>query len=153
MTDITSLQSDLLAQIAAAGDEAALEAVRVAALGKKGAISELMKTLGGMSPEDRKVQGPLLNGLRDAVTEAIARKKTSLGDAALEARLASETIDVTLPPRPENAGTVHPISQVLEEVTAGATTFRDWPMDRGRSPRLFHCCSCWVVMPYLREMP
>src|SRR5690606_38231599 len=96
MTDIASLQSDLLAQIAAAGDEAALEAVRVAALGKKGSISELMKTLGGMSPEERKVQGPLLNGLRDAVTEAIARKKVSLGDAALEQRLASETIDVTL---------------------------------------------------------
>jgi phenylalanyl-tRNA synthetase alpha chain len=118
LTDASSLQSDLLAQIAAAGDEAALEAVRVAALGKKGAISELMKTLGGMSPEEKKTQGPLLNGLRDAVTEAIARKKSSLGDAALEARLVTETIDVTLPPRPENAGTVHPISQVLEEVTA-----------------------------------
>ena len=118
MTDVSSLQSDLLAQIAAAGDEAALEAVRVAALGKKGSISELMKTLGGMSPEEKKTQGPLLNGLRDTVTEAIARKKSSLGDAALELRLASEAIDVTLPPRPENAGTVHPISQVLEEVTA-----------------------------------
>jgi phenylalanyl-tRNA synthetase alpha chain len=118
LTDASSLQSELLAQIAAAGDEAALEAVRVAALGKKGAISELMKPLGGMSPEEKKIQGPLLNGLRDTVTEAIAARKSSLGDAALEQRLASETIDVTLPPRPENAGTVHPISQVLEEVTA-----------------------------------
>src|SRR5476649_606711 len=108
MTDISSLQSDILAQVAASGDEAALEAVRVAALGKKGSISELMKTLGAMSPDERKIQGPLLNGLRDAVTEAIAARKASLGDAALEQRLATETIDVTLPPRPDNTGTVHP---------------------------------------------
>ena len=117
MTDAASLQSDLLAQVANAADEAALEAVRLAALGKKGSISELMKTLGALSPEERKVQGPLLNGLRDAVAHAIAARKSALGDAALEQRLATETIDVTLPPRPENSGTVHPISQVLEEVT------------------------------------
>ena len=118
MTDIASLQSEILAQVTGAGDEAALEAVRVAALGKKGSISELMKTLGGMSPEDRKTQGPLLNGLRDAVTEAIAARKAGLSDAALDARLASEKIDVTLPPRAQAQGSVHPISQVLEEITA-----------------------------------
>jgi phenylalanyl-tRNA synthetase alpha chain len=118
LSDIASLQSDLLTQIANAADEAALEAVRVSALGKKGSVSELMKTLGAMSPDERKVQGPLLNGLRDGVAGAIAARKAQLGDAALEARLASETIDVTLPPPPENSGTVHPISQVLEEVTA-----------------------------------
>jgi len=118
MTDIAALQSDILAQVTGAGDEAALEAVRVAALGKKGSISELMKTLGAMSPEDRKTQGPLLNGLRDAVTDAIAARKAALGDAALDARLASEKIDVTLPPRAQAQGSVHPISQVLEEITA-----------------------------------
>jgi phenylalanyl-tRNA synthetase alpha chain len=118
MTDIAALQSDILAQVTGAGDEAALEAVRVAALGKKGSISELMKTLGGMSPEERKTQGPLLNGLRDAVTDAIAARKAALGDAALDARLASEKIDVTLPPRAQAQGSVHPISQVLEEITA-----------------------------------
>jgi len=118
MTDITKLQSDLLAKIAGASDEAALEAVRVAALGKKGSVSELMKTLGGMSPEERKTQGPLLNSLRDAVTDAIAVRKAALGDVALNARLASEKIDVSLPPRPESQGSVHPISQVLEEITA-----------------------------------
>jgi phenylalanyl-tRNA synthetase alpha chain len=118
LSDIAALQSDLLAQVDAAGDEAALEAVRVAALGKKGSISELMKTLGAMPPDERKVQGPLLNGLRDAVTQALAARKTQLVDAALEQRLAAETIDITLPPRPQNSGTVHPISQVLEEVTA-----------------------------------
>ena len=118
MTDIASLQADILAQVAAAGDETALEAVRVAALGKKGSVSELMKTLGGMSPEERKSQGPLLNGLRDAVADAIAARKAQLGDAALDARLAGEKIDVTLPPRPEAQGSIHPISQVLEEITA-----------------------------------
>ncbi len=117
MADIAKLESELLAQIAAAPDEAALEALRVSALGKKGSVSELMKSLGTMSPEERKTQGPLLNGLRDAVTGAIAARKAALGDIALNARLASEAIDVSLPPRPESQGSVHPISQVLEEIT------------------------------------
>jgi phenylalanyl-tRNA synthetase alpha chain len=116
MTDI--LQSDILAQIAGAADEAALEAVRVATLGKKGSVSALLATMGALSPEERKVQGPRFNGLRDAVTAAIAARKAALADAALDARLTSETLDVTLPARPENSGTVHPISQVLEEVVA-----------------------------------
>ena len=118
MSDIATLQADLLAQISAASDDVALEVVRVSALGTKGSISELMKPLGGMSPDERKVQGPLLNGLRDAVTDALAARKSASADAALEQRLACEAIDVTLPARPENSGTVHPISQVLEEVTA-----------------------------------
>src|ERR1700753_2367295 len=98
MTDIASLQSDLMTQILAAGDEAALEVIRVAALGKKGSVSELLKTLGAMSPDERKVQGPLLNGLRDSVAEAIAARKAELADAALDARLKTETVDVSLPP-------------------------------------------------------
>ena len=118
MTDIAALQSDILAQIAGAADEAALEAVRLATLGKKGSVSALLATMGKLSPEERKVQGPLFNGLRDAVTEAIAARKAQLADAALDARLASELLDVSLPAMPENAGTVHPISQVLDEVIA-----------------------------------
>ena len=118
MSDAASLQSDILAQILGAGDEAALEAIRVAALGKKGSISELLKTLGAMSPDERKVQGPLLNGLRDSVAEAIAARKAQLADAALDARLKTETVDVSLPPRPELQGSVHPIAQVLDEITA-----------------------------------
>jgi len=117
MSDISALQSQILADIQAAPDDAALEAVRLSALGKKGTVSELLKSLGAMSPEERKVQGPLLNGLRDAVTTALAARKAALGDAALDARLASETVDVTLPPRPESQGSVHPISRVLEEIT------------------------------------
>jgi phenylalanyl-tRNA synthetase alpha chain len=118
MTDIAALQSDIMAQISAAADEAALEAVRVNTLGKKGSVSALLATMGKLSPEERKVQGPLFNGLRDAVTEAIAARKTELADAALDARLAGETLDVTLPARPENTGSIHPISQVLDEVVA-----------------------------------
>ena len=83
MTDSASLQSDLLAQILAAGDEAALEAIRVGALGKKGTISELLKTLGAMNPDERKAQGPLLNGLRDSVAAAIAERKAQLGGCGL----------------------------------------------------------------------
>jgi phenylalanyl-tRNA synthetase alpha chain len=118
MTDIAALQSEIMAQISAAADEAALEAVRVATLGKKGSVSALLATMGKLSPDERKTQGPLFNGLRDAVTAAIATRKIALADAALEARLAAETMDVTLPAAPENSGTVHPISQVLEEVVA-----------------------------------
>ena len=118
MADAASLQSDILAQVLAAGDEAALEAIRVAALGKKGSVSELLKTLGAMSPDERKVQGPLLNSLRDSVTDAIAARKAKLADAALDARLKTETVDVSLPPRPELQGSVHPIAQVLDEITA-----------------------------------
>jgi phenylalanyl-tRNA synthetase alpha chain len=118
LTDIAALQSEILAQISAAADEAALEAVRVGTLGKKGSVSALLATMGKLSPDERKVQGPLFNGLRDTVTDAIAMRKAALADAALDARLASETLDVTLPARAENTGTVHPISQVLEEITA-----------------------------------
>ncbi|MBW8708195.1 MAG: phenylalanine--tRNA ligase subunit alpha [Alphaproteobacteria bacterium] len=118
MTDIAALQSEILAQISAAADEAALEAVRVGTLGKKGSVSALLATMGKLTPDERKVQGPLFNGLRDAVTEAIAARKAELAEAALDARLAGETLDATLPARPENSGTIHPISQVLDEVVA-----------------------------------
>jgi phenylalanyl-tRNA synthetase alpha chain len=118
MIDIQALERDTLGAIASAKDETALEAVRVAALGKKGSISELLKTLGSMSPDERKANGPKFNGLRDRIGEAIAARKAELGDAVLNARLATETVDVTLPPRPEPQGTIHPVSQVQDEITA-----------------------------------
>jgi len=118
MTDIAALQSEILAAVTGAADEAALEAVRVATLGKKGSVSALLATMGSLSPDERKLQGPKFNGLKDAVAEAIAVRKAQLADAALDARLVSEKLDVTLPARPENTGTVHPISQVLDEVVA-----------------------------------
>ena len=113
---LDTLEQDILAQVDAATDEAALEAVRVAALGKKGTISERMKTLGAMSPEERREAGQALNVLKDKVADAIGARKTVLQESALEARLASEKIDVTLPIRPQPQGTVHPVSQVWEEV-------------------------------------
>ena len=118
MSGIQNLETSILDAIRNASDEAALEQVRVSALGKKGSVSELLKTLGAMNPEERKKNGPLFNGLRDRVAGAIAQRKTALADEALDARLAFERVDVTLPPRPEPRGTIHPVSQVLDEVTA-----------------------------------
>src|SRR3954466_5119260 len=118
MTDIQTLERDITGAIAAANDEAALEQVRVSALGKKGTISELLKTLGGMSPEERKENGPQFNTLRDRVNAAIAARKAELQEQRLNTRLASERVDVTLPVRPEPQGTIHPVSQVLDEITA-----------------------------------
>jgi phenylalanyl-tRNA synthetase alpha chain len=118
--DISALEGELTRMVEAAADEAALEAVRVAALGKKGSISALLATLGKMSPDERKERGPLINGLKDRITAAIAARREALKGAALEQRLAAETIDVTLPlpEAPAEAGRIHPISQVVDELTA-----------------------------------
>lgn len=120
MTDIAQLEQETLAQIETAADEAALEAVRVGALGKKGAISALLSTLGRMAPEDRKTEGAKINALKDKVSEAIAARRAVLEARALEARLRAETLDVTLPARESGfeLGRVHPISQVTDELTA-----------------------------------
>src|SRR5215207_4102664 len=120
MTDLAQLESQILADVAAAADEAALENVRVAALGKKGSISALLATLGKMAPEERKVQGAAINAVKDKVTEALAVRRELLKGAALDARLNSETVDVTLPARESAAeqGRIHPLSQVMDELTA-----------------------------------
>ncbi|RUW06561.1 phenylalanine--tRNA ligase subunit alpha, partial [Mesorhizobium sp. M1A.F.Ca.IN.022.05.2.1] len=109
-----------MADIAAAADEQAIEAVRVSALGKKGSVSEMLKTLGAMSAEERQVKGPAINGLKNRVTEALTARKSELKDVAIAARLAAETVDVTLPVRqsPAERGRIHPISQVIDEIAA-----------------------------------
>jgi phenylalanyl-tRNA synthetase alpha chain len=119
-SDHHGLRAQLLADIQAAPDDTALEAVRVAALGKKGSISALLATLGKMSPEERKGAGAAINALKDAVNEALSARRATVKAAAQVARLASETLDVTLPPRPSSleAGRIHPISQVIDELTA-----------------------------------
>jgi phenylalanyl-tRNA synthetase alpha chain len=124
MSDLTTLQQTILADIAAASDEAAIEAVRVGALGKKGSISALLSTLGKMSPEERKTEGAAINLAKEAVTQALTARRDILKNAALDARLASETIDVTLPLRDPAAeqGRIHPLSQVMDELT---TIFAD----------------------------
>src|SRR5713226_4723778 len=120
MSDLATLENTILADIAAAPDEAALEAVRVAALGKKGSISALLATLGKMSPDERKTQGAAINLAKDKVNQALTARRDLLKSAALDARLASETIDVTLPQRetPAEQGRIHPLSQVMDELTA-----------------------------------
>jgi phenylalanyl-tRNA synthetase alpha chain len=120
LQELESLEQGLMADIAAAADEAAIEAVRVGAIGKKGSVSEQLKTLGKMTQEERQVMGPAINGLRDRVTAAINARKAELRDAAIDARLATETVDVTLPVRPSPAetGRIHPITQVTDELTA-----------------------------------
>jgi phenylalanyl-tRNA synthetase alpha chain len=118
MTDLTSLEADLTGAVAAAGDLAALDAVRVAALGKTGSISSLLKSLGAMSPDERKTAGPVINGLRDRVAGLIAERKTALEARALEAQLAAERVDLTLPAPPRRKGSVHPTMQVFDELTA-----------------------------------
>jgi phenylalanyl-tRNA synthetase alpha chain len=115
-TDLEHLRRDLLASIDAATGLDAIEALRVHALGKQGAITGLLKTLGGMSPEERQEQGPRIHGLREAVTAALADRKASLERLALDARLAAETLDMTLPVDAVPAGSVHPVSQVMDEL-------------------------------------
>ncbi len=120
MSDIDDLEKSLSAAIADASDEAALEAVRVGALGKKGTVSDLLKTLGAMDPEERKTRGAAVNALKERIGEALSARKTVLKAAALSARLAAETVDVTLPlwSSPANEGRIHPISQVTDELSA-----------------------------------
>src|SRR5205823_14828867 len=99
MSDLGQLENEILADIAAAADEAALEAVRVAALGKNGTVTALLKTLGTLPPERRQSEGPLINGMKDRVNAALAARRETFKAAALEARLNTESIDVTLPVR------------------------------------------------------
>lgn len=116
MTDLAQLESETLAAIAAADTLEALEAVRIAALGKQGSVSALLKTLGAMSPEDRQVKGPLINGLREAVSTALSTRKAGLESALLNARLASERLDMSLPAPDRPHGSIHPVSQVMDEL-------------------------------------
>ncbi|WP_010137420.1 phenylalanine--tRNA ligase subunit alpha [Oceanicola sp. S124] len=112
------LKAKYLGLISGAGSEAALEELRVQAVGKKGEISLQMRELGKMTPEERQLMGPKLNALKDEINSALAAKKAALADAALDERLKVEWLDVTLPTRPQRQGTIHPVSQVWEECTA-----------------------------------
>jgi phenylalanyl-tRNA synthetase alpha chain len=116
MTDIATLEAETLGSIVAADSLDALDAVRIDVLGKQGSISALLKTLGGMTPDERQVQGPLINGLREAVATAITDRKVALEGAALNARLATERLDMTLPAPETPRGSIHPVSQVMDEL-------------------------------------
>jgi len=116
--DLEQLRERLCAEAAAAADLTALEALRVRALGKKGEITQRMKALGGREPEARKAAGQALNAVKDAVAAAVEARKAALADTELEARLAAERVDVTLPARPDAVGRLHPIGQTIEELVA-----------------------------------
>ncbi len=133
MSDIAKLEQEILGAVAAASDEAAIEAARIVALGKSGSVSALLKTLGTMTPDERKQQGPAINGLKDRVTTAIAARREALKNAALDARLNTESVDVTLPVRESTAelGRIHPVSQVIDELT---TIFADMGFSVAEGP-------------------
>jgi phenylalanyl-tRNA synthetase alpha chain len=116
MSDLEIMSGEWLGRIAAAADLPSLEAERIGALGKQGAVTGLLKTLGGMTPEERQTQGPRIHSLREAVTEAIAARKAALEAAELDRKLATETLDMTLPVSIGEQGSIHPVSQVMDEL-------------------------------------
>ncbi|MHB1303827.1 MAG: phenylalanine--tRNA ligase subunit alpha [Acidiphilium sp.] len=116
--ELAAIENEARAAVAEAGDPVMLDAARVAFLGKSGRVTALLKSLGGMAPEQRKAFGAAVNAVKDNVAAAIERRRAVLEAAALESRLATERIDVTLPARPERAGSIHPISRTVEELTA-----------------------------------
>ncbi len=118
MENIETLKSQTLAAVAAAADLKALEEIRVATLGKKGSVTELMKGLAALTPEEKKEAGKGLNVLKTEIEAALDARRAALAEAELNAKLVSEKVDVTLPVRPENQGRIHPVSKIYEEVAA-----------------------------------
>ena len=116
MGDIEQINRQALADIAAASTPEALESLRVSLLGKQGSVTALLKGLGALPPAERKDAGAGINRVRDALGKALGERRQVLEDAALEARLASETIDVTLPGRDPGRGGVHPVSRTIERI-------------------------------------
>ena len=117
MSDIQSLTTQALADVAAAQSPDALEALRVALLGKSGSITAQLKQLGALPADERKAAGEAINQARDALTRALGERKAVLEDAALDARLAAEAIDITLPGRGAERGGLHPVTRTLERIT------------------------------------
>ncbi len=118
MIDVNALSDKWVAEVEAASDLAALDTIRVTALGKKGEITGMMKQMGSLSPEERKETGQALNKLKNAISEAIDARKADLEDAELDARLAQESVDISQTVRPRRKGTIHPISQTVDEMIA-----------------------------------
>jgi phenylalanyl-tRNA synthetase alpha chain len=117
MIDLAKLEADITARVADASAEI-LETIRIETLGKAGSISALLKSLGGMSPDERREIGPLINGLRDRVAASLADRKAALEAAVLTARLESERVDLSLPAAPRRKGSVHPTMQAMDEMIA-----------------------------------
>ncbi len=133
MSNLEALKKEIVETVKAANDIQSLEEVRVTALGKKGRVTDLMKTLGTLSPDERKEMGQALNRLKDEISAEIDARASILKAAALNARLAAEKIDVTLTPRPESKGSIHPISQTIEEMI---TIFADMGFSVAEGPEI-----------------
>jgi phenylalanyl-tRNA synthetase alpha chain len=118
MSNLEALKKEIVDTVKAANDIASLEEVRVTALGKKGRVTDLMKSLGTLSPDERREMGQALNRLKDEISAEIDAKATALKNAQLNARLQNEKLDITLSTRPERKGVIHPISQTIEEMIA-----------------------------------
>ena len=116
MTQIEHIREQALADIAAADTPDAVEALRVGLLGKSGSVTAQLKSLGALPADQRKAAGEAINRARDAIGSALSARKAELDAAALDARLASETIDVTLPGRNGDAGGLHPVSRTMERI-------------------------------------
>ncbi len=116
MSNIEALKKEIVETVQAANDMQALETVRVQALGKKGKVTDLMKSLGQMDPEQRREMGQALNRLKDEITGEIETRAAALKRKELDERLQTEKLDMTLSPRPEQQGSIHPISQTTEEM-------------------------------------
>jgi phenylalanyl-tRNA synthetase alpha chain len=125
--------SKLLHQIRSAPDLAALDALRVSVLGKSGSITAQLKSLGKMSPEERASEAPKIHALREAVSDAIAERKAALENAELEKRLATERLDLSLPAPDRPTGTIHPVSQVMDEL---AEIFADLGFSVAEGPEI-----------------
>ena len=113
---LEALRDEALAKIEAAQDLKALQDVRVSYLGKKGPITEVLRGMGKLSAEERPLIGQMANDVRDAIKEQLEIKEEGLEQAAIEAKLANESIDVTLPGRPAHSGSSHPLTAVIENV-------------------------------------
>ena len=150
MDGLDALRTRWIGEIDRASDEDSLESVRVTALGKKGEVSLKMRELGKMSPEERQTAGPALNALKDELNSALVAKKAALADAALEERLKSEWLDVTAPGRPLRHGTIHPISQVTDEVTA---IFADLGFSVAEGPQIETDWYCFDALNIRPEHP
>ena len=111
-------KTELVASIHSASTLNELEDIRITALGKKGTITGLMKGLAALDPDKRKEAGQLLNLIKEEVASAIDVRKVKMEDAALETQLQKDQVDVTLPIRPESKGSIHPITQTIDELTA-----------------------------------
>ena len=150
MDNIENLTSEILGQIDAASDLNALEEIRVSALGKKGRLTEQMKTLGTMSPEERKTAGQALNIAKDKIAGAIDSKKAALEKAEMDKRLANETVDISMPIRPTQQGRIHPIAQVTEEML---TIFAQMGFDLAEGPDIEDDWHCFEALNFPKNHP